>query len=205
MYSFLLLKGSQSSKHVRIPVQSCIWNWSHAWRLDIPTCKEEEELHLCQGLAQTLPLPNGEWNEVVVFFHLACSIQEALWAKLCAINPVVTLCSTVYFFWTAWPVDANLFFDIKKNRKLVNIQPSLHFYGIIFWWKKGLCIGKAWLPFQTKISFVQSNVLRLNVTAEMQLRVITQSPDNYLTTSPQKWLCFIQMQKQKSKILSKND
>ena len=71
---------------------------SYARRHDIPTCKEEEELHLCQCLAQTLPLPNGEWNEVVVFFHLACSIQEALWAKLCAINPVVTLCSTVYFF-----------------------------------------------------------------------------------------------------------
>ena len=64
---------------------------SYARRHDIPTCKEEEELHLCQCLAQTLPLPNGEWNEVVVFFHLACSIQESLWPKLHAINPVVTL------------------------------------------------------------------------------------------------------------------
>ena len=64
---------------------------SYARRHDIPTCKEEEELHLCQCLTQTLPLPNGEWNEMVIFFHMACSIQESLWAKLHTINPVITL------------------------------------------------------------------------------------------------------------------
>ena len=45
--------------------------------------------------------------------------------------------------------NANLFFDKKKNRKLANIRPSLHFYGmIILVKKKGLCIGMTWLPFQ---------------------------------------------------------
>ena len=40
---------------------------------------------------------------------------------------------------TAWPVytNANLFFDKKKKKKLANIQPSLQFYGRIFWRKKG--------------------------------------------------------------------
>ena len=36
----------------------------------------------------------------------------------------------------------------KKNRLLANIQPSLHFYGMIILVKKGLCRGMAWLPFQ---------------------------------------------------------
>ena len=58
---------------------------------------------------------------------------------------------------TAWPVqtNANLLFDEKKNRKMANIRPSLHFYGMIFWWKKGLCRGMAWLPFQ-KHSWIQT-------------------------------------------------
>ena len=34
------------------------------------------------------------------------------------------------------------------NRKLAKKRPSLHFYAMIFWWKKGLCIGMAMLPFQ---------------------------------------------------------
>ena len=40
---------------------------------------------------------------------------------------------------TAWPVNtnANLFFDKKKNRKLANIRPSLHFYGMIILVEKG--------------------------------------------------------------------
>ena len=39
--------------------------------------------------------------------------------------------------------------DKKKNRKLVNIWPSLHFYGIIILVKTvPLCRGMAWLPFQ---------------------------------------------------------
>ena len=52
---------------------------------------------------------------------------------------------------TGWTVytNANLFFDKKKKRKLANIQPRLHFYGmIILVKKKGLCVGMAWLPFQ---------------------------------------------------------
>ena len=36
---------------------------------------------------------------------------------------------------TAWTdyTNANLFIDKKKNRKLANIPPSSHFYGMIFW------------------------------------------------------------------------
>ena len=36
---------------------------------------------------------------------------------------------------TAWPVYTNLFFDKKKNRKLVNIRPSFLFYGIIVFFR----------------------------------------------------------------------
>ena len=60
---------------------------------------------------------------------------------------------------TACPVykNAYLFFDIKKNRELVNIRPSLHFYGQIFFVKKkGLCIRMAWLPFQKVFLFMQN-------------------------------------------------
>ena len=52
---------------------------------------------------------------------------------------------------TAWTVytNANLFFDKNKNWELANIQPRLHFYGmIILVKKKGLCIGMERLPFQ---------------------------------------------------------
>ena len=46
------------------------------------------------------------------------------------------------------------FFDIKKNRKLVNTLPSLHFYGMIILGKtKPLCIGMAWLPFQKVVKY----------------------------------------------------
>ena len=51
--------------------------------------------------------------------------------------------------------NANLFFDSNKNRKLAKTRPSLHFYAMIFWWKKGLCIGMAMLPFQKLTSVVQ--------------------------------------------------
>ena len=33
-------------------------------------------------------------------------------------------------------ISTNLFFYKKKKEKLANL-PSLHFYGMIFWWKKG--------------------------------------------------------------------
>ena len=40
---------------------------------------------------------------------------------------------------TAWTVctNENLFFDQNKNRKLAKKWQSLHFYALIFWWKKG--------------------------------------------------------------------
>ena len=39
--------------------------------------------------------------------------------------------------------------DKKKNRKLANIRPSLHFYGMtILVETKPLCKGMAWLPFK---------------------------------------------------------
>ena len=45
--------------------------------------------------------------------------------------------------------NAKLFFYEKKNRKLANIRPSLHYYGMIIWLKtKPLCIGMGWLPLQ---------------------------------------------------------
>ena len=39
----------------------------------------------------------------------------------------------------AYPIytNANLFFDKKKKGTSANLQPSLHFYGMIFWWEKG--------------------------------------------------------------------
>ena len=45
-------------------------------------------------------------------------------------------------------LNANLFFDPNKNRKLAIKRLSLHVYAMIFWWKKGLCIGMAILLFQ---------------------------------------------------------
>ena len=40
---------------------------------------------------------------------------------------------------TAWTIytNENLFFDQNKNRKLAKKRQSLHFYAMIFWWKKG--------------------------------------------------------------------
>ena len=46
-----------------------------------------------------------------------------------------------------------LFQLIYKEKKVPaqwKIRPSLHFYGMIFWWKKGLCRVMAWLPFQKR-------------------------------------------------------
>ena len=39
----------------------------------------------------------------------------------------------------AYPIktNANLFFDKMKKGTSANLQPSLHFNGMIFWWKKG--------------------------------------------------------------------
>ena len=49
-------------------------------------------------------------------------------------------------------IQMQICFLTKKNRKLANIRPSLHFYGMTILVKtKPLCIGMAWLPFQ-KIS-----------------------------------------------------
>ena len=45
-------------------------------------------------------------------------------------------------------IQKQIFLTNRKKRKLANIQPSLHFYGTIFWLKKGLCKGMAWLLFQ---------------------------------------------------------
>ena len=46
-------------------------------------------------------------------------------------------------------IQMKFFVDKKKYRKLSNIQPSFHFYGMIIWVKtKPLCIGMALLPFQ---------------------------------------------------------
>ena len=47
----------------------------------------------------------------------------------------------------------NLFIDKKKNIKLANIWPSLHFYGMIILVKKGLCRRMAWLPFQKGVKW----------------------------------------------------
>ena len=47
---------------------------------------------------------------------------------------------------TAWTIytNANLLFDKNKNRKLVKIWPSLHFYGMIILVKiKPFCTGMA--------------------------------------------------------------
>ena len=62
---------------------------------------------------------------------------------------MMTTARTVY-------TNANLYFDKKKNRKLANIWPSIYFYGfygVIFWWKKGLCREMAWLLFQKQTRF----------------------------------------------------
>ena len=53
--------------------------------------------------------------------------------------------------------NANLFFDKKKNRKLDNIRPSVHFYVIIF--------GKKWSPQRngmTVIPKITKQVIKIN-------------------------------------------
>ena len=46
--------------------------------------------------------------------------------------------------------DDDIFFDKKKNGKLENIQPSLHFYGVIILVKKAFCHSK---NSQSRLSF----------------------------------------------------
>ena len=55
------------------------------------TCKEEEELHLGQCLAQTLPPPTGEGNEMVVFAYASCRVQKPLRPEPVPVHPVVAL------------------------------------------------------------------------------------------------------------------
>ena len=55
--------------------------------------------------------------------------------------------------------NANLFFDKKKKGTSANLRPSFHFYGMIFWLKKGLCIGMAWLLFQKYLVQSRTSIL----------------------------------------------
>lgn len=53
--------------------------------------KEEKELCLGQGLAQTLPLAHGKWDEVFVFDNISFVIQEPFWPELLPLGPVISL------------------------------------------------------------------------------------------------------------------
>jgi hypothetical protein len=55
------------------------------------TCEEEEKLHLGERLAKTLPLPDREWDKMVVFSQRAGRVKKSLRPELVAVHPVVSL------------------------------------------------------------------------------------------------------------------
>ena len=58
-----------------------------------------------------------------------------------------------------------VFWQKRKENWQIYVRPSLHFYGMLFWWKKGLCRGMAWMAVEHM--FLEKVGQQLNLDPKM--------------------------------------